>query len=87
MKIVKDFTAFCSNFLSILIGGECLTIEEAVQQLENLRQGKTALLHIHQKDFLVFRQELIKQPDFKRFRGIARHGGNIDYEYMEAARS
>lgn len=64
-----------------------MTIEEAIQSIENLRNGTTALVRIQHKDFLVFRQELINQPDFKHFRGIARHGGHVDYEYMETPRS
>ncbi|MCP3761824.1 hypothetical protein NLX67_05430 [Domibacillus sp. A3M-37] len=64
-----------------------MTAEEAVECIENLRNGKTALVRIQQNDFLQFRQELIKQPDFKHFRGIAKHGGHAEYEYMKTPRS
>ncbi|OES43775.1 hypothetical protein [Domibacillus iocasae] len=64
-----------------------MTAEEAVQLIENLRNGSTKLLKIQQKDFLQFRQELINQPDFKHFRGIAKHGGHTEYEYMKTPRS
>ncbi|OXS78400.1 hypothetical protein [Domibacillus enclensis] len=64
-----------------------MTSEQAVQTIEALRTGAETRVKVQKEDFLVFRQELIIQPDFKQFRGIARHGGNTEYEYMQTPRS
>jgi hypothetical protein len=64
-----------------------MTIEEAEHYMKILRNGESKLVRIQKEDFLTFRYELMKQPDFKHFRGIARHGGHVDYEYMETSRS
>ncbi|WP_046175209.1 hypothetical protein [Domibacillus indicus] len=64
-----------------------MTPEEAVQSIENLRNETIKILRVQKEDFLSFRQELIKQQDFKHFRGIAKHGGHVEYEYMKIPRS
>jgi hypothetical protein len=57
--------------------------ETAIFQLERLRKKEIEQLHIEKDDFLSFREVLIEQPDFKQFRGIARHGGLVVYEYHD----
>ncbi|OMP66203.1 hypothetical protein [Domibacillus epiphyticus] len=64
-----------------------MTIEQAKQSMDSLRNRESNLIRIQKEDFLTFRHELVKQPDFKYFRGIARHGGHVDYEYMNVPRS
>lgn len=61
--------------------------EEAAQLIESLRSGTSKRVQITKEAFLVFRQELVQQPDFKHFRGTARHGGAVDYEYTNTPRS
>ncbi|MCI2253279.1 hypothetical protein L2D08_02735 [Domibacillus sp. PGB-M46] len=64
-----------------------MTAEEAAGYIESLRNGTVARVHIERNEFLSFRQVLIQQADFKHFRGIAKHGGHTEYEYMKAPRS
>lgn len=64
-----------------------MTAETAVGYLESLRTGEAVRIRIERDDFLAFRQVLIQQPDFKHFRGIAKHGGHTEYEYMKIPRS
>ncbi|OLN22378.1 hypothetical protein BTO30_09965 [Domibacillus antri] len=64
-----------------------MTFEQAEEYMNALRNKESNLIRIQKEDFLIFRHELMKQPDFKHFRGIARHGGHVDYEYMETPRS
>lgn len=68
-------------------GVKCLTIDEMENDITFLRNGELKRIRIQKEDFLTFRAALIKQPDFKQFRGIAQHGGHIDYEYTEMPRS
>ncbi|MCP3741834.1 hypothetical protein [Rossellomorea sp. BNER] len=55
--------------------------------LENLRKKETEEILISKEDFLDFRSILVKEPDFKHFRGIAQHGGSVIYRYLEEPRS
>ncbi|WP_050181602.1 hypothetical protein [Domibacillus robiginosus] len=64
-----------------------MTVEEAAEYLESLRNGTTARVFVERNDFLSFRQVLIQQADFKHFRGTAKHGGHTEYEYMKTPRS
>ncbi len=60
---------------------------EILEQLQLLRDREIEEIHIEKDDFLTFRAILVKQKDFKQFRGIAKHGGNIDYRYLDSPRS
>ncbi|OKL37285.1 hypothetical protein [Domibacillus mangrovi] len=64
-----------------------MTIDEIENEIMSLRNGELKRIRIQKEDFLTFRSQLIKQPDFKQFRGTAQHGGHIDYEYTEIPRS
>lgn len=61
--------------------------EMIVDLLEKLKSGEIPELTISKEDFLSFRVELVKRPDFKHFRGIAKHDGITTYTYLEEARS
>ena len=50
---------------------------EILEQLQSLRKREIEEIHIQKEDFLTFRSVLVKQDDFKQFRGIAKQGGNI----------
>ncbi|MBS2968586.1 hypothetical protein J9317_07425 [Metabacillus sp. KIGAM252] len=60
------------------------TINEMLNQLKN---GERMEFPVSKEDFLPVREVLVKRDDFKHFRGIARHGGNTVYRYIETARS
>ncbi|MFB6465703.1 hypothetical protein ACE38V_02670 [Cytobacillus sp. Hz8] len=55
--------------------------------LEKLKNGELSEHYVKKEDFLSFREVLVKRPDFKHFRGIAGHGGNIVYQYLQEPRS
>ncbi|KAF0995866.1 abortive phage infection protein [Geobacillus sp. TFV-3] len=59
----------------------------AAKQIDELRNGIISELLVKKEDFPVFRAVLVKQPDFKRFHGIAQRGGHVIYHYMDAPRS
>ncbi|XXM73315.1 abortive phage infection protein [Lysinibacillus sphaericus] len=60
---------------------------EIVKMLDALRNKEVEEISVEKEDFLTFRAVLVKQPDFKQFRGIAGHGGHVRYQYMDAPRS
>ncbi|MFJ5963637.1 MULTISPECIES: hypothetical protein [unclassified Bacillus (in: firmicutes)] len=64
-----------------------MTEEQILAILEALRNGSEKQVTIRKDDFLFFRSVLVKQDDFKHFRGIAKHGGDVIFEYLKEARS
>ncbi|NNU82370.1 abortive phage infection protein [Geobacillus sp. BMUD] len=56
----------------------------AAKQIEELRNGTISELLVKKEDFPIFRAVLVKQPDFKQFRGIAQRGGHVIYHYLES---
>jgi len=62
--------------------------EQSIHDILNkLRDGEISEYLVKKEQFLEFRNVLVKREDFKHFRGIARHGGEVLYQYMEVARS
>jgi hypothetical protein len=61
--------------------------QKAAELLQQLRSKEVRELHVSKEEFLAFRQVLVKQVDFKHFRGIAEHGGNTLYQYVDEPRS
>jgi predicted kinase len=55
--------------------------------LQDLSNRNIEEVLIKKEDFLIFRAELVKREDFKHFRGIAQHGGDIIYTYLDEPRS
>ncbi|MFD1735553.1 hypothetical protein ACFSCX_03160 [Bacillus salitolerans] len=55
--------------------------------LTKLRNREIEEYLVEKQDFLTFRALLVKQEDFKHFRGIAMQGGNVIYTYMNEPRS
>ncbi len=68
-------------------GAVYLTEEQMLTILESLRNGTEKQVTIQKDDFLTFRSILVNQDDFKYFRGIAKHGGDVIFEYLTEARS
>ncbi|MEH7388185.1 hypothetical protein V7147_22725 [Bacillus sp. JJ1521] len=57
------------------------------EMLNKLRDGELSEYLVKNDQFLEFRTTLVKREDFKYFRGIALHGGDVLYRYLEVARS
>ncbi|MEK4228547.1 hypothetical protein [Solibacillus sp. FSL H8-0538] len=60
---------------------------EYKQMLEQLRSGEVASIEIPKEQYLQFREQLVKDEQFKHFRGEAKQGGNIVFTYLAAPRT
>lgn len=58
--------------------------ESLINQLKN---GDIKQIEIIKSDFLPFREILIKDNQFKHFRGEAKQGGNIVFTFLQNPRS
>lgn len=56
--------------------------QEALEIIDQLRNGQLPNYYVKKEDFMTFRKVLIEQEDFKNFRGIAQRGGDVIYEYI-----
>lgn len=62
--------------------------KELIQEiLEKLKEGSLSEYYVEKVNFLDFRSELVKRPDFKHFRGIGQRGGDVIYQYLKTPRS
>lgn len=61
--------------------------EEVHLLLNQLRENSVNELRISKEDFSVFREVLVKEDDFKHFKGTARRNGHVIFEYLEEPRS
>nr|WP_205831563.1 hypothetical protein [Bacillus sp. RO2] len=59
----------------------------ATEILDKLKTGELHEYKIQKEDFMIFRKVLVAREDFKHFRGIAKHNGEVVYQYMQEARS
>ena len=64
-----------------------MTEEKILRSMGSLRNGTEKQVTIQKDDFLTFRSVLVNQDDFKHFRGIAKHGGDVIFEYLTEARN
>lgn len=55
--------------------------------LNQLRHREIKQVEIAKEEYLAFRQVLIKDPQFKHFRGEAKQGGNVVYTFLEQPRT
>ncbi|WP_028399349.1 hypothetical protein [Ectobacillus panaciterrae] len=55
--------------------------------LDKLKNGDLHEYTVTKEVFYQFREVLVQRPDFRHFRGIAAHGGQVVYTYMEVPRS
>lgn len=55
--------------------------------LDKLKNGEISEYYVKKEDFLPFREVLGKRADFKHFRGIAKQGGDVLYQYLQEPRS
>jgi hypothetical protein len=62
--------------------------EEYITEIFNkLRDKELNEYRVSKGEFLSFRKILVEREDFKHFRGIALHGGEVIYTYLDEARS
>ncbi|KMJ58289.1 hypothetical protein AB685_10285 [Bacillus sp. LL01] len=59
----------------------------AEEVLDKLKNGELHEYRIQKEEFMIFRKVLVARDDFKHFRGIAKHNGEVVYQYMQEARS
>ncbi|WP_026692223.1 hypothetical protein [Peribacillus kribbensis] len=59
----------------------------AEELLDNLASKGMDEVLVTKETFLIFRACLVKRPDFKHFRGIARQNGEVIYKYLDEPRS
>jgi hypothetical protein len=57
------------------------------QIVDKLRKREIEEYLVSKEDFLAFREVIVRENDFKHFRGIAQHGGAVTYTYMDKQRS
>ncbi|WP_066367686.1 hypothetical protein [Neobacillus fumarioli] len=55
--------------------------------LNRLKSGELSEYYVKNEDFMAFREVLIKRKDFKHFRGIAKQGGDVLFQYLNEPRS
>ena len=55
--------------------------------LDQLRNGELQSVSIKKEEFLQFREHLIKDEQFKNFRGEAKQGGDVVYTFSENSRA
>lgn len=55
--------------------------------LDQLRNGEMESILIKKDEFLQFRELLLKDTQFKHFRGEAKQGGDVVYTFLAEARS
>ncbi len=55
--------------------------------LNQLRHRQIKQVEIAKGEYLAFRQVLVKDPQFKHFRGEAKQGGNVVYTFLEQPRT
>ncbi|CAG9620585.1 hypothetical protein [Sutcliffiella rhizosphaerae] len=55
--------------------------------LDKLKNGELHEYRVQKEDFMAFREILVAREDFKHFRGIAKHKGEVIYQYLQEARS
>ena len=55
--------------------------------LNQLQSGELSSIEINKAEYLQFREVLVKNPQFKHFRGEAKQGGNIIFTYLHVPRT
>ncbi|WP_331254636.1 hypothetical protein [Sutcliffiella horikoshii] len=59
----------------------------ATEILDKLKNRELHEYKIQKEEFMIFRKVLVAREDFKHYRGIAKHKGEVVYQYMQEARS
>ena len=62
-------------------------MDEYTKMLDQLRNKEVTSIEITKENYLQFRNILVKDEQFKHFRGEAKQGGNIVYTYLDIPRT
>ncbi|MGM9949795.1 MAG: hypothetical protein ACI33P_06695 [Lysinibacillus sp.] len=62
-------------------------MEKYKQLLDQLRHGEVEKVEVSKAEYLAFREVLVKDPQFKHFRGEAKQGGNVMFTFLEQPRT
>ena len=62
-------------------------MEKYKLMLNQLRNGEVSSIEINKVEYLQFREVLVKDTQFKHFRGEAKQGGNIVFTFSEVPRT
>lgn len=57
------------------------------EMMNQLRNGEIKSFELEKNEFLSFREVLIKDEQFKHFRGEAKQGGNVVFTFLQNPRS
>lgn len=57
------------------------------QLLDQLRNKEVESITISKAEFLQFREQLVKDPQFKHFRGEAKQGGDVVFTFLDVPRT
>lgn len=57
------------------------------QLLDQLRHQEVESVTISKGEYLQFREQLVKDEQFKHFRGEAKQGGDVVYTFLETPRT
>ncbi len=62
-------------------------MEQYKRLLDQLRNGEVEKVEVQKAEYLSFREVLVRDPQFKHFRGEAKQGGNVIFTFLEAPRT
>lgn len=62
-------------------------MEKYKLMIDQLRNGKVNSIEINKAEYLQFREVLVKDAQFKHFRGEAKQGGNIVFTFFDVPRT
>ena len=62
-------------------------MEDYKKLLDQLRNKEVASILIKKDEFLQFREQLVKDEQFKHFRGEAKQGGDVVFTFLDVPRS
>lgn len=62
-------------------------MDEYKKMLDQLRNKEVTSIEITKGEYLQFRDILVKDEQFKHFRGEAKQGGNIVFTYLDVPRT
>ena len=62
-------------------------MEDYKKLLDQLRNKEVSSILIKKDEFLQFREQLVKDEQFKHFRGEAKQGGDVIFTFLDEPRS
>ncbi|ATP39167.1 hypothetical protein CSE16_03485 [Solibacillus sp. R5-41] len=62
-------------------------MDDLKKMVDQLRNGEVETIHIKKSHYLQFREQLIKDEQFKQFRGEAKQGGDVIYTFLKEPRA